>query len=128
MAREENALIDSLLLAAARICTFEQRRLLSNASGFFFERDERLFLVTSRHVVMDAGSHHLPDSLEIELHSDPENMAKSTGVSIPLYRNGKPSGGRASTLPERSMLRQSRLTAPPCQSRRSITLLIPPIY
>jgi S1-C subfamily serine protease len=63
--------------------------LLTNASGFFFERDERLFLVTSRHVVIDEESHHLPDRLEIELHNDPENMAKSTGFSIPLYRNGK---------------------------------------
>jgi S1-C subfamily serine protease len=88
-AREENALIDSLLLTAARICTFEQQRLLTNASGFFFERDERLFLVTSRHVVIDEESHHLPDRLEIELHNDPENMAKSTGFSIPLYRSGK---------------------------------------
>ena len=89
-AGEENALIDSLLLTAARICTFEQQWLRTNASGFFFERDERLFLVTSRHVVMDEGSHHLPDRLEIELHNDPENMAKSTGFSIPLYRDGKP--------------------------------------
>jgi S1-C subfamily serine protease len=77
------------LLTAARICTFEQQRLLTNASGFFFERDERLFLVTSRHVMIDEESHHLPDRLEIELHNDPENMAKSTGFSIPLYRNGK---------------------------------------
>jgi S1-C subfamily serine protease len=76
------------LLTAARFCTFEQQRLLTNASGFFFERDGRLFLVTSRHVVIDEESHHLPDRLEIELHNDPENMAKSTGFSIPLYRNG----------------------------------------
>jgi len=39
---------------------------------------------------MDEESHHLPDRLAIELHNDPENMAKSTGFSIPLYRNGKP--------------------------------------
>lgn len=90
MAGEEKALINSLLLTAARICTFEQQRLLSNASGFLFERDERLFLVTSRHVVMNEESRHFPDRLEIELHNDPENVAKSTGFSIPLYRDGKP--------------------------------------
>lgn len=82
-------MIDSLLLTAASICTFDGRRLLTKASGFFFERDDRLFLITSRHVVLDEGSSHLPDRLEIELHVDPENMAKSTGFSIPLYRNGK---------------------------------------
>lgn len=79
---------DSLLLTAARICTFQQQMLLTNASSFFFERDDRLFLVTSRHVLCDETSNHFPDRVEIELHIDPENMAKSIGFSIPLYRDG----------------------------------------
>jgi S1-C subfamily serine protease len=82
-------MIESLLLTAARVCTFAQGRALTNASGFFFERDERLFLVTSRHVVMDEPSKHFPDRLEIELHTDAGNMAQSTGFSIPLYHDGK---------------------------------------
>lgn len=82
-------MIEPLLLTAARVCTFEQQRLLTNASGFFFERDKRLFLVTGRHVVMDEPSKHFPDRIEIELHIDPDNMAQSTGFSIPLYRDGK---------------------------------------
>ena len=82
-------MIESLLLAAARICTFDGRRPLTNASGLFFERDERLFLVTSRHVMIDEPSKHFPDRIEVEFHIDPKNMAKSTGFSIPLYRNGK---------------------------------------
>jgi hypothetical protein len=81
--------IESLLLAAARVSTYERERGLTNASGFFFERDTRLFLVTSRHVVIDEPSKHYPDRLEIELHVDPENLADSTGFSIPLYRGGK---------------------------------------
>jgi S1-C subfamily serine protease len=81
--------IESLLLTAARVCTFQQQRLLTNASGFFFERGERLFLVTSRHVMVDEPSKHFPDRIEIELHIDPGNMASSTGFSIPLYRGGK---------------------------------------
>jgi S1-C subfamily serine protease len=84
-----NPMIESLLLTATRVFTFEQQQLLTNASGFFFERDSRLFLVTSRHVVLDEPSTHLPDRVEIELHIDPDNMARSTGFSIPLYRDGK---------------------------------------
>ncbi len=38
-------MIESLLLTAARVFTFEKQRPLTNASSFFFERDERLFLV-----------------------------------------------------------------------------------
>jgi len=82
-------MIETLLLAAARVCTFENQRLLTNASGFFFERGERLFLVTSRHVMIDEPSKHFPNRIEIELHVDPGNLARSTGFSMPLYREGK---------------------------------------
>lgn len=82
-------MVESLLLTAARILTFDGQRGLTNASGFFFERDGRLFLVTSRHVVIDEPSQHFPDRIEIELHLDARNMARSTGFSILLYRDGK---------------------------------------
>lgn len=82
-------MIEPLLLTAARISTFDQQILLTNASGFFFARGERLFLVTSRHVMFDEPSQHFPDRIEIELHTEANNLARSTGFSIPLYRNGK---------------------------------------
>jgi len=82
-------MIESLLLTATRVITFQQQRQLTNASGFFFERDGHLFLVTSRHVMLDVPSRHQPDRIEIELHIDPENMVQSSAFSIPLYRNGK---------------------------------------
>ncbi len=82
-------MIEPILLTTARVLTFEQKRPLTNASGFFFERDERLFFVTSRHVMIDEPSKHFPDRIEIELHLDVVNLTKSTGFSIPLYRDGK---------------------------------------
>ena len=44
--------IESILLTALRVVTFKQQQSLTNATGFFFERHNRLFLVTSRHVVI----------------------------------------------------------------------------
>jgi hypothetical protein len=82
-------MIEPILLAAARVLTFDGQRPMTNASGFFFERGRRLFLVTSRHVVIDQPSDHYPDRLEIELHTDEKNLARSIGFSIPLYRHGK---------------------------------------
>lgn len=82
-------MIESILLTASRISTFDLQHPLTNATGFFFERDGRLFLVTSRHVVIDAPSKHFPSHLEIELHLDASNMAACVGYSIPLYRDGK---------------------------------------
>ncbi|HRP25056.1 serine protease [Thauera sp.] len=81
--------IESILLTAARVCTFDGQRALTNASGFFFAREDRLFLVTSRHVLHDEASKHFPDHIEIELHDDADNLAHSTGFSIPLYRDGR---------------------------------------
>jgi S1-C subfamily serine protease len=82
-------MIESLLLTSTCVYTFERQLRLTNASGFFFERGGRLFLVTSRHVIIDEPSKHFPDRFEIELHIDPDNMAESTGYSIPLYLDGK---------------------------------------
>jgi S1-C subfamily serine protease len=81
-------MIEPLLLTAQRISTFQQGQLLTNASGFFFERNGRLFLVTSRHVVIDGPSGHFPDRIEIELHTDAANLAEAIGFSVPLYRDG----------------------------------------
>lgn len=81
-------MIESLLLTATRVLTFRGERLLTNASGFFFERDGRLFLVTSRHVMIDQETEHFPDRVDIDLHVNPDNLAESAAFSIPLYRNG----------------------------------------
>ena len=93
LARERVAevveVIESLLLAVTRVTTMFGPQPLTNATGFFFERDGRLYLVTSRHVVLDEASNHHPDRLEIELHVDPGNVAMTRQFSIPLYRDGK---------------------------------------
>jgi len=82
-------MIESILLTTARVSTFDGKRLLTGASGFFFERDERLFLVTSRHVVIDEPSKHYPSRIEVELHTDALNLTQSIGLSVLLYRDGK---------------------------------------
>lgn len=82
-------MIDPLLLAATRISTFDGERLLTAASGFFFERGERLFLVTSRHVLVDSTSAHHPDRISFVLHTDAVNLTRFTSVSVPLFREGR---------------------------------------
>ena len=46
--------IEPILLTTVRVQTYQGGRHLTNATGFFFERDERLFLVSSLHVFIDA--------------------------------------------------------------------------
>lgn len=120
-AANSTAPVDPLFLAAPRVSTFHGTQPLTNASGFFFERDGRMYLVTSRHVVIDDDTQHFPDRLEIELHMDGANLTRSTGFSIPLYsegaavwRQGRDSGGEIDVavieidrdaLPESSVIR-----------------------
>ncbi len=82
-------MIESILLSTVQVSTFEGTKPLTNASGFLFEREERLFLVTSRHVMFDEPIKHFPDRVAIELHTDADNVARTTGFSIPLYRERK---------------------------------------
>jgi hypothetical protein len=82
-------MIESLPLAVTRVTTLLGDKFLSNATGFFFERDGKLFVVTNRHVVFDEPSGHKPDRIEIQLHANPENVAETVQFSIPLYRERK---------------------------------------
>lgn len=83
-------MIESLLLAVTRVSTLSGNQPLTGATGFFFERDARLFLVTCRHVLLDEANHHRPDRLEIELHVDPTNSVAVSYLSMPLYDGGHP--------------------------------------
>lgn len=82
-------MIDPLLLSVARVSTSLEGRPLTAATGFFFEREGRLFFVTSRHVLFDAPSGHRPDRIDIVVHTDAVNLTRSATVSLPLYREGK---------------------------------------
>ena len=85
----ESRLIESLLLAVTRVTTVLNKKEKTNATGFFFEREGRLYLVTARHVLRDEASDHHPDSILIELHVDPDNVVEATRFMIPLFKDGK---------------------------------------
>jgi len=79
--------VDALLLTSTRITTLIGTRVLTSASGFFFRRDDRLFLVTNRHVFSDEPSGHFPDRIEIGVHTDRLDLTRYAVVSLPLYRD-----------------------------------------
>lgn len=81
--------LDPLFFSTARVSTFNGETGRTHASGFFFEREARLYLVTSRHVMIDPASDHHPDRLEIELHLDRVDLTRSTGLSMLLYRDAR---------------------------------------
>ncbi|MDB5899926.1 MAG: hypothetical protein JWP22_1132 [Ramlibacter sp.] len=117
--------IDPLMLAVVRVSTFSGPQMLTGATGFFFEREGRLFVVTSRHVVIDAPSNHHPDRIELTLHLDPVDLTRYTAVSVPLYekqksrwRQGRDSGGEIDV----AVLEVDRAALPPGAVLRAFTL------
>jgi S1-C subfamily serine protease len=114
-------MVEAILLTTTRVSTYLGSQSLTSATGFFFERDERLYLVTSRHVVFDQPSSHLPDRLEITIHVDDDDLTRIAVISLPLYserravwRQGRDAGGEVdvavveldrSVLPESASIR-----------------------
>ena len=82
-------MIEPLLLTTARVMTYLGTGVLTSASGFFFERDTRLYFVTSRHVVLDAASAHLPDRIELTLHTSDSDLTRVAVQSILLYQDAR---------------------------------------
>jgi hypothetical protein len=80
---------EPLLLCAVQIATHAPDRALTRASGFFFQRGERLYLVTSRHVLFDEPSGHYPNRISFDLHLDATNMVRATTISVLLYQAGQ---------------------------------------
>ena len=80
---------DEALFGVTRVLTYQGAEALSSASGFFFEREGRLYLVTSRHVLFDAPSRHAPDRIEIEVHTDATDLTQLSTLSILLHQDGQ---------------------------------------
>jgi hypothetical protein len=80
--------LDEALFGVTRVLTFAGTQGLTTASAFFFERGERLFLATSRHVLFDAPTQHSPDRITIDLHTDVQNLTRLATLSILLYHQG----------------------------------------
>lgn len=80
---------EPLLLSTTRITTFLGEQLLTAATGFFFEREDRLFLVTSRHVFYDKPTRHFPDRIQLVLHTNSAVLKQTAVMAIPLYEKAK---------------------------------------
>ena len=80
---------EPLFLTTTRVSTFRGSQPLTAATAFFFLRDDRLFAVTSRHVLHDQPSGHFPDRIELVLHVDATDLTRTVLFSILLYSEGR---------------------------------------
>lgn len=87
--------VEPIMLTVSHVTTFLGDSLLTRASGFFFEDESRLFLITSRHVLIDEPTNHFPDRIEIDLHVDLADIAQTVQFSISLYHDQEPAWRQA---------------------------------
>ena len=78
--------VQEIFLVTTIILELTQGVEVGNATGFFYQKDDTVYLVTARHVVCDRK----PDSLLLKLHTDAKDASKSMGFLVDLYREGRP--------------------------------------
>jgi len=83
-------MIDTMYVRVAQVRTQAGGRPLTNASGFFYQHDKFLYLVTARHVVKDDATQHFPDSLLVSLHANATALEQRNDLPVPLYKDGVP--------------------------------------
>ncbi len=77
--------IDNRLVRVAKAFTLAGDAVLTNATGFFFDRDRYLFFITCRHVVLDEPSGHRPDRLRLLVHADENDLTVNGELTLDLY-------------------------------------------
>ena len=102
---------DETRFGVTRVLTFAGSKGLTAASGFFFERDGRLFLVTSRHVLFDAPSGHAPDRIEIDRRDRVRILADRDLAGIVFDEVARQFGGEPGNARQRQQRMARELVA-----------------
>jgi len=96
--------IDKMYFRVVKVQTFACGQSLTNATGFFFLHDNFLYLITSRHVVVNPTAGHFPDCLHVLLHTNMEDLRQTDHLSIPLYVDGTPQWYQHPTWPDADLV------------------------
>lgn len=79
--------INEILAVVILIIQIQSGQPVGTATGFFYVKNDIVYMVTNRHVVLDEEKGIKPDTLRVKLHEDPKDMTKNVDFDIPLYSN-----------------------------------------
>jgi len=80
--------VNEILAIVTLIIQIQNGQPVGTATGFFYGKNNIVYLVTNRHVVLDESKKIKPDILRIKLHTDPKDLTKNVDYDIPLYSKG----------------------------------------
>ena len=81
--------MSELLFVVSLVTMIQNGNPVGTATGFFYAKNDAVYFVTNRHVVIDGPKGLKPDLLRIRLHTTLDDLTKNVERDIPLYKNGK---------------------------------------
>ncbi len=81
--------LDQVLLMVAPIEVWCGPSRIATATGFFFTNENKLYLVTNRHVVREDQNRLFPDKLRLRLHTNAQDHTQNADYDVSLYRDKK---------------------------------------
>ena len=80
--------MDKLIFAVVMIFQVNNNQVIGTATGFFYEYDNKTYLITNRHVLEYSAKGNDP-KIYLKLHTDKEDLSKLKTVEIPLIKDKK---------------------------------------
>jgi hypothetical protein len=77
--------ISDLVVVVTQIRCLRAGAVVGTGSGFFYEHEGALCLITNRHALMDEKENHRPDAITLKLHTDPSDIRKNADLNLALY-------------------------------------------
>lgn len=81
--------MNELFFVVALISMIQGGQPVKTATGFFYAKNESIYFVTNRHVVLEEKEGFKPEALRVRLHTGQEDLTKNVDRTIPLYQNGR---------------------------------------
>ena len=92
--------ISDIVATVSPIRCYREGNYLSSASGFFYDFESSLYIITNRHVFIDENEGYLPDEISLTLHTNQNDIRQNSTLRLPLYGTNSqslwkehPSGG-----------------------------------
>jgi len=77
-------IVSDLFLSVTPIRT---RRENGQGTGFFYRKNNHIYLITNRHVIVDERDSYFPTSIDIKIHTNPSDLRQNQIISIQLYND-----------------------------------------
>ncbi|MFQ5916013.1 MAG: serine protease [Nitrospinota bacterium] len=83
--------INPVLMSIVRLKLVQDEKDIGTATGFFFAREGRIYLITNRHVAKSLKREIQPTHFRVHLHRGADDLGKNVWIPIPLFdEDGRP--------------------------------------